>query len=116
MASEVANRLAARVVARDPELATLERRIDARPEGTIYVDAQQNAEGKSVVVAYSVREKPRAPVSAPLAWRELRRTLRIDEFTVQTIPARLRRTGDLWASAMSRRITKRALDALLRRG
>jgi bifunctional non-homologous end joining protein LigD len=73
----------------------------------------QNAEGKSVVAAYSVRERENAPVSAPLDWRELRGSLRIDAFTVATMPLRLRKLGDLWGVAMKRRNTRRAIAAAL---
>ena len=115
-AAAVALRVAERVVERHPKLATLERRIDDRPPGTIYVDAQQNAKGKSVVAAYSVREKPKARVSAPLRWPDLRRTLRLETFTVRTMPARLSSVGDLWGEAMRSRNTRRALDRALRSG
>jgi len=115
-AAALAQTLAERVVERYPRLATLERGIERRPAGTIYVDAQQNAAGKSVVVAYSVREKPGAPVSSPLDWRELRSTLRLEAFTIQTVPRRIRTVGDRWGSAMKRRNTRRAIEAVLRAG
>ncbi len=113
-AARVAQVIAERVVEAHPERATLERSIKSRPAETIYVDALQNAEGKSVVAAYSVRERPGATVSAPLDWRALRSTLRLDSFTIETMPARLRRTGDIWGAAMSRRNTKRLIDRVLR--
>jgi len=114
VASAVAESIAARVARRNPKLATIERSLSARPRGSIYVDAQQNSAGKSVVAAYSVRERPGATVSAPLEWTELRDTLRLDTFTVKTMPARLSKVGDLWGAAMSRRNSKRALDRALR--
>ena len=113
-ASRLAGAIAERVTRRNPRLATVERSLSARPRGSIYVDAQQNSAGKSVVAAYSVREKPGAPVSAPLEWTELRDTLRLDTFTVTTMPGRLGKVGDLWGAAMSRRNSKRALDRALR--
>ncbi len=113
-ARDVSQRIAERVVERHPDLATVERRLDARPSGTIYVDAQQNAEGKSVVVAYSVRERTGATVSAPIQWREVRSTLRLQSFTVKTMPARLRKVGDVWADALKRPNTERAIDRALR--
>jgi len=113
VAAAVARTLAERVAARHPDMATVERRIRARPKGSIYVDAQQNAEGKSVVAAYSVRARRGATVSAPLEWSELRRTLRLEAFTIETMPVRLRRVGDIWGAAMKRRNTKRVIDRLL---
>ena len=109
----LAEAIAARVTAKHPDLATLERSIRRRPRGTIYVDAKQNARGKSVASAYSVRERAGAPVSAPLRWTELRRTLRIDDFTIGTMPRRLDSIGDLWGEVLKRRNTTRTIDRAL---
>jgi bifunctional non-homologous end joining protein LigD len=98
--TQLAERLATPIVEARPELATMERRIEERPRGTIYVDVQQNARGKSVVSAYSVRARNRAPVSAPLRWPELTGALRLERFTVRTMPRRLARVGDLWGDAL----------------
>jgi bifunctional non-homologous end joining protein LigD len=114
VAAALANAIAQRVALRHPDLATTERSIRARPAGTIYVDAQQNAEGKSVVVAYSVREKRGAPVSAPIDWRELRASLRISSFAVGTMPARVKKVGDLWGPVVKRRNAKRDIERVLR--
>jgi bifunctional non-homologous end joining protein LigD len=114
VAGHLAEAIAERVARRNPRLATIERSIGARPRGSIYVDAQQNSPGKSVVEAYSVRERTGATVSAPLEWTELRSSLRLDTFTLKTMPARLTRVGDLWEAAMLRRNSKRALDRALR--
>jgi bifunctional non-homologous end joining protein LigD len=98
--TRLAERLAAPIVDARPELATLERRIEERPRGTIYVDVQQNARGKSVVSAYSSRARNGAPVSAPLQWPQLTGALRLERFTVRTMPKRLARVGDLWGDAL----------------
>jgi len=111
--ARLAEAIAARVVRQHPKMATLERGIQHRPKGTIYVDAQQNARGKSVASVYSVRERPGAPVSAPLEWRELDGKLRIEDFTIRTMPRRLEQVGDIWAGAMKRRNAVRAIDRLL---
>ncbi|HEY4217813.1 MAG TPA: non-homologous end-joining DNA ligase [Gemmatimonadaceae bacterium] len=112
-AARIAETIAQRVVEDNPDRATLERSIKARPAGTIYIDAQQNAAGKSVVAAYSVRERTGATVSAPLDWRELRSTLRIESFTIQSMPARLAKVGDLWGPPMKHRNTQRAIRRVL---
>ncbi len=112
-AAKIAERIAERVVEKDRAHATLERSIKARPAGTIYVDALQNAEGKSVVAAYSVRERTGATVSAPLDWRELRSTLRLESFTIKSMPRRVEKVGDLWGQAMKRRNTQRAVGRVL---
>ncbi|HEX7979796.1 MAG TPA: hypothetical protein VF461_14410 [Gemmatimonadaceae bacterium] len=109
----LALRLAEAVVAAAPERATLERGIKARPKGSIYVDALQNARGKSMAAPYSVRAKPAATVSAPLRERELTSRLRIETFTVKSMPARLARTGDLWGDAIATRPSARVLARAL---
>ena len=107
--ADLAMRLAEGVVAAHPEHATVERSVKERPAKSIYVDALQNARGKSMAAPYSVRAKPAASVSAPLRARELTNRLRIDAFTVGTIPARLTRAGDLWGDAIATRPTARTL-------
>ena len=103
------------VVAVRPGHATVERSIGARPEGTIYVDAMQNARGKSAASAYSVRAKAGATVSAPVDSRELTGTLRMNAFTVKTMPARLAKRGDMFGDALrARSTTPRALSRALK--
>jgi bifunctional non-homologous end joining protein LigD len=109
----VAEKIAAIVTAKNPRLATLERSLQRRPKETIYVDAQQNARGKSVASAYSVRERPGAPVSAPLGWDELERNLQIQDFTIATMRRRIDDVGDLWGEAMKRRNPTRTIDRVL---
>jgi bifunctional non-homologous end joining protein LigD len=107
--AELAFGLAAAVVASNPATATVERGVKARPKKSIYVDALQNARGKSMAAPYSVRARPAASVSAPLRPRELTSRLRIEAFTVGNTPARLRRVGDLWGDAIATRPTTRML-------
>jgi len=109
--AELAMLIARVCVARNPERATVERSISSRPAGTIYVDPMQNARGKSMACAYSVRAKEGAPVSAPLGERELTARLRLSSFTVQTVPKRVARLGDLWGAALTPVPSKRTLAA-----
>jgi bifunctional non-homologous end joining protein LigD len=102
--------IAQAAVALRPERATVERSISARPAGSIYVDAMQNARGKSMASAYSVRARAAATVSAPLQERELTARLRTSTFNVRTMPARIARVGDIWAGTLGKGPTARALD------
>ncbi|MBV9466680.1 MAG: non-homologous end-joining DNA ligase [Solirubrobacterales bacterium] len=63
----------------------------------IFVDYNQNARDRTIASAYSVRPKPGAPVSAPLAWDELT-AVAPEDFTVATMPARFAELGDLHAA------------------
>lgn len=112
--AELAERVAERVVRARPDIATVERRIDKRPPGSVYVDVQQNAMGKSVVAPYAVRAKPRASVSCPLRWSEVRATLDLQAYTVRTVPRRLGRVGDLWGEALREGNAARIITAALR--
>ncbi|MEO8622433.1 MAG: hypothetical protein ABI625_15280 [bacterium] len=103
------------VVAHRPERATVERSVRARPAGTIYVDPMQNARGKSMACAYSVRAKEEATVSAPLRERELTARLRTSSFTVKTLPTRVARIGDVWGEALAKKPSTRALTRAMRR-
>ncbi|MFL5605182.1 MAG: non-homologous end-joining DNA ligase [Gemmatimonadaceae bacterium] len=102
--------IAQAAVALRSERATVERSISARPAGSIYVDAMQNARGKSMASAYSVRARAAATVSAPLQERELTARLRTSTFNVRTMPARIARVGDIWAGALGKGPTARTLD------
>lgn len=59
----------------------------------VFVDYNQNAKDRTVAGAYSVRPKPDARVSAPLAWDEVPDCDPAD-FTLKTMPARFARVGD----------------------
>jgi DNA ligase D len=59
----------------------------------IFVDYNQNARDRTIASAYSVRPKPGAPVSAPVAWDELP-AVAPEDFTVATMPARFAQIGD----------------------
>jgi len=96
-AARFAELVAARVVGDNPEVATVERSLKKRKRARIYVDHMQNARGKSVVAPYSVRPRPGAPVSAPLAWEEVgRKKISPQDFTIKNILGRLARRGDLF--------------------
>ncbi len=87
----------ARVVARKlSKIATVERVIGNR-EGKVYVDFGQNRKGQTVVPPYVVRPARGATVSTPLTFDELTDDLRPAWFTIQTVPERLERVGDLFA-------------------
>lgn len=101
--------IATRVAARAPALATIERSVSARPAGTVYVDYLQNIRAKTVAAAYAVRARPGATVSTPLEWDEVDKTLDPRDFTIETVPERLRRGGDIWARVMKKGNSIRAL-------
>jgi bifunctional non-homologous end joining protein LigD len=98
-----AKALAMELAARHPALITAEYRIAKRPKGRVLVDYNQNAWGRTLASIYSVRPRPRAPVSAPITWAELEAGVTIEDIRLDTMPARLARMGDLWKPLLQAR-------------
>jgi len=86
-----------RVAGECPDLATLTRTIQQRGK-RVYLDPDQNMRAKTMSAPYSLRHSGFAGVSAPLTWDELRRGATPQDFTIFTMPDRLRAAGDVWKS------------------
>jgi bifunctional non-homologous end joining protein LigD len=99
----VAKALAHELARRHPHLMTAEYRVARRPAGRVLVDYNQNAWGRTLASIYSVRPRPRAPVSTPVTWAELERGVTIEDFRLDNVRARIARLGDLWAPLLARR-------------
>jgi bifunctional non-homologous end joining protein LigD len=82
--------LARYLVAKLPNITTIARQVSRR-DGRVYVDYLQNGSGKLLVAPFSVRALPGAPVSMPLAWREVNRKLDIRAHTIKNAPERMRK-------------------------
>src|SRR5256886_4166382 len=83
--------LARDVERRAPALATSKWWKEERHG--VFVDYNQNAKDRTVASAYSVRPRPDARVSAPLAWNEVTDCDPAD-FTLATMPRRFQEGGD----------------------
>jgi len=83
------------VASKHPQHATIERAVQARGQ-RVYVDFLQNIQGKTLATAYSARASEYAGVSTPLTWKEVDKGVRREDFTMQSVPARLEKVGDLW--------------------
>jgi len=84
----------ARVVCADlPEIATIARPIAARAS-KVYVDFLQNGRGKLIASAFSVRPRPRAPVSMPLRWSQVSARLDPARFNIASALERIAAEGD----------------------
>lgn len=100
-----AEELAAEVARRNPKIATVERALASRKKDQVYVDAMQNARGKSMAAPLSARGKPGATVSMPLTWEQVARGAKVADFTVKNALAKLERSGDPWAEFFDSRQT-----------
>jgi bifunctional non-homologous end joining protein LigD len=111
--AEVVGRL---VASENPKITTFERTVSKRPKGRILIDALQNASGKPLACAYSVRAFPKATVSTPLTPEELTTNIRAEQFTLRNFNERIADVGDLWSDFWKNRQTlDRALELLAKK-
>ncbi len=111
--AEVVGRL---VASENPKLTTFERTVSKRPKGRILIDALQNASGKPLACAYSVRAFPKATVSTPLSPEELTTNISAEQFTLRNFNDRIAKVGDLWSDFWQNRQTlDRALELLAKK-
>ncbi|MGN5953300.1 DNA ligase D [Sphingobacterium lactis] len=66
-------------------------------KGLIYLDYLQNNQGQTIAAPYSVRPKPGATVSAPLAWKEINDKLDIKDFDIFNMVERAK-VNDPWST------------------
>lgn len=92
---------------------TNERSVAKRPSGRVLIDISQNAYGRPLAAPYVVRAFPKAPVSTPLAARELRPALKPENLNIKTVFSRIEKQGDLWRDFWNRRQRlERAIEML----
>jgi bifunctional non-homologous end joining protein LigD len=99
---QLCNRIAKLLCARHPDLLTVEFYKKDR-KGRLYFDVMRNALGATMIAPWSLRGRPRAPISTPIEWHEVEDpALRPDGFTLRDVRARLDRVGDPWATLRAR--------------
>jgi len=102
-------------VSHAPEHLTQEfSKVDRK--GRIYVDTGRNGYSATFAAVYTVRAKPGAPVSAPCTWEEVEKgKVNPDSFTLRNMPARIKKSGDLWAEMLRKRPSlKKPIEKLKR--
>src|SRR6266478_8123356 len=92
----IAEGLAAEVARRAPKIATVQRSLAKRQTQQVYVDALQNARGKTIAAAFSARAKPGASVSMPLTWKQIEKGVKISDFTIENLSGLVKKHGDAW--------------------
>ena len=94
--ADFAHAVGARLVEEHPDTLTQEfSKVDRA--GRIYVDTGRNGYSATFAAAYAVRAKPGAPVSAPCTWKEIERgEVEPRSFTLRSLPARVKKIGDVW--------------------
>jgi bifunctional non-homologous end joining protein LigD len=101
--AEFSRLLAAEIAQRAPKIATVERTIANRKKDQVYVDWMQNARGKSLASVLTARAKPKATVSMPLTWKQIEQGVKISDFTVNNVPALLKKRGNAWSDFFDHR-------------
>ena len=87
--------IATQVHRRLPRITSIERLTDRR-KGCIYIDYLQNRPKATLAAPYSVRPKPGATVSMPLHWEEVKKGLKMKQFTLKNAIARIKSEGDIF--------------------
>lgn len=100
---EFAEAICRYVHGRLPRITSVERNPNKRP-GRIYLDFLQNRRSQTLAAPYCVRPRPHATVSAPLKWSELKPGLKPSQFTMASMPERLKRVGDLWKPMLEKAV------------
>ena len=98
----------ARVIARlvhekIPSFTTIERTVRDR-KGKMYLDFLQNRPQATVAAPYSVRPKPGATVSMPLHWNEVKKGLKMSDFTIFNAMDRIKSEGDIFKPVLGKGI------------
>jgi bifunctional non-homologous end joining protein LigD len=86
-----------------PEFTSLERMVKNR-KGKMYLDFLQNRPGATIACPYSLRPKPGATVSMPLAWDEVKPGLKMKDFTIKNTTDRVRTEGDPFKGVLGKGI------------
>lgn len=95
-----------------PEFTSIERIISKR-KGKMYLDFLQNRPQATLASPYSLRPKPNATASAPLHWEEVKKGLKISDFTIFNMVERVKQEGDLFKGVLGKGINiKQALKKM----
>jgi len=97
-------RVIATLVQREiPEYTSIERIINAR-SGKMYIDFLQNRPQATIAAPYSLRPKPGATVSMPLHWDEVKKGLKMSDFTIYNAMDRIKNEGDIFKPVLGKGI------------
>ena len=103
---EFARAIVTKVNAEIPGFTSIERPLEKR-KGKIYLDFLQNRPQATLAAPYSLRPKPGATVSAPLHWLEVKKGLKMKDFTFRNMPDRIMKEGDLFKPVLGKGVNLR---------
>lgn len=83
-----------------PDITSVERIVKKR-KGKLYVDFLQNRPGATLAAPYSARPKHGATVSMPLHWEEVKKGLKLKDYTIKNAVERIKREGDIFKGVLT---------------
>ena len=86
-----------------PKYSSIERIVKAR-KGKIYIDYLQNRPQATIAAPYSLRPKPGATVSMPLHWEDVKKGLKMTDFTINSAIDRIKTVGDIFKPVLGKGI------------
>jgi bifunctional non-homologous end joining protein LigD len=86
-----------------PRFTSIER-LTNRRDGKMYLDFLQNRPQATLAAPYSLRPKPDATVSMPLHWDEVKKGLKMNQFTIFNAISRVREQGDIFKGVLGKGI------------
>lgn len=102
LCTNFAKLIAALIQKQLPDISSIERMPSARQE-KVYIDFLQNRKGQTLAAPYSLRPTQEATVSTPLEWDELKPSLDPKKFTIETMPKRIKKVGDVWKGMLTQK-------------
>ncbi len=97
-------RVIAKLVHAQTSRFTSIERATVNRKGKIYIDFLQNRPQATLAAPYSLRPKPGATVSMPLHWEEVKKGLKMKDFTIHNAVSRLKAEGDIFKAVLGKGI------------
>ena len=107
----IAQIIATEVHRRMPSITSIER-SPAKRRRKVYIDYLQNRQGQTIAAPYSIRPRPKAAVSTPLHWDEVKKGLVPEKYTIETIFDRIKTEGEIFSPILKKSaITKKHIQS-----
>jgi len=109
---EFARLIAGMVHEEIPGFTSIQRAVKDR-HGKMYIDFLQNRPQATISAPYSLRPKPGATVSMPLYWEEVKKGLKMSDFTIYNAMDRIKTEGDIFKPVIGKGIDmKKAIEKI----
>ncbi len=84
-----------------PDTTSLHRNPNRR-RGKIYLDYMQNRRGQTLAAPFCIRPRSGAPVSMPVMWKDVKKSLKPEQFNIENAPSRISKFVDPWAGVLGK--------------